>query len=178
MEKTKILLSATKLNDSILKIAHDIIKNQSDINSVVLVGIHSRGVPLAKRLKEQLKQLTKKDIPLGTLDITLYRDDLATVGPAPIVKGTDIKLDLTDKVVILVDDVLFTGRTIRAALDELADFGRPSRIQLAVLIDRGHRELPIHADYVGEKIETKRTEIIEVKLNEIDNKDEVLIKSK
>ena len=180
MEKTKNLLSATDIKDTVLRIARDIIKNQSDISvpSVVLVGIHSRGVPLAKRLKEQLNQLTKTDIPLGTLDITLYRDDLATVGPAPIVKGTDIKLDLTGKVVILVDDVLFTGRTIRAALDELADFGRPSRIQLAVLIDRGHRELPIHADYVGKKVETKRTEIIEVRLKEIDGKDEVIVRSK
>ncbi len=174
--KSKDILSAKELNKTINKIAKDITKDHSKIGDIVLLGIYTRGVPLSQRLKKELEILSKKTIPLGSLDITLYRDDLATVGPAPIVKGTDIKFDLTGKSVILVDDVLFTGRTVRAALDELADFGRPNRIQLAVLVDRGHRELPIHADYVGEKVKTERSQIISVKLKEIDGEDKVILK--
>jgi len=176
MNKAKLVLSANEVTRAIKELANGISKNNSDLNNLALIGIHTRGLPLAKRLKKELESSTKKDIPLGALDITLYRDDLATVGPAPIVKATDINFNLTDKVVILVDDVLYTGRTIRAALNELSDFGRPKRIQLAVLIDRGHRELPIAADYIGKEIKTKADEIIEVKFKETDGTDEVSLK--
>ncbi len=135
-------------------------------------------MPLAKRLKAIIGKKIKRELPLGTLDITLYRDDLDTVGHLPIVKNTDIPVDLTDKSVVLVDDVLFTGRTIRSALNELAEFGRTRRIQLAVLIDRGHRELPICADYVGKTVQTKSDEIIMVRLKETDGTDEVIIANK
>jgi pyrimidine operon attenuation protein/uracil phosphoribosyltransferase len=176
MKKAKLVLTANEVTKAIKELAKGIARNKSDLKSLALIGIYTRGLPLAKRLKEELEASAKIKIPMGALDITLYRDDLATVGPAPIVKATDINFDLTDKVVILVDDVLYTGRTIRAALNELSDFGRPKRIQLAVLIDRGHRELPISADYVGKTVATKSNEIIEVRFEETDGFDEVRLK--
>jgi pyrimidine operon attenuation protein/uracil phosphoribosyltransferase len=158
----------------IAKVAGQILAQyRKDACDIALIGIHRRGVPLAKRLQTMLQKHIK-NIPLGTLDITLYRDDLNAVGPAPIVKGTDIKFDLTGRNIILVDDVLFTGRTIRAALDEIMDFGRPKSVQLAVLIDRGHRELPIQADYVGQVIKTKLSDIINVRIKEIDGADDII----
>lgn len=172
------MLSQKDIDQTLVKLAADVISQNSSSkakDSLVLIGIHRRGVPLAKRLKSIIEKKIKRDLPLGTLDITLYRDDLDTVGHLPVVKNTYIPFDLTDKSVILVDDVLFTGRTIRSALNELAEFGRTRRIQLAVLIDRGHRELPISADYVGKLVETKNDEIVMVRLKEIDGSDEVVI---
>ena len=146
-----------------------------DATSLAIVGIQSRGVPLAARLADALRKNTKKQVDVGSLDITLYRDDLSTVGTRPILKATHIPFSIDGRPVILVDDVLYTGRTIRAALDELVDFGRPSRIALAVLIDRGHRELPIQADYVGKTVTTARADMVDVRLTEIDGKDEVVL---
>ena len=181
MPKDKQLLSQKDIDQILVKLAGDIIFQHSsdkEKNSLVLIGIHRRGVPLAKRLKAIIENKIKKELPLGTLDITLYRDDLDTVGHLPVVKNTDIPCDLTDKSVVLVDDVLFTGRTIRSALNELAEFGRTRRIQLAVLIDRGHRELPICADYIGKSVQTKDDEIVMVRLKEIDGSDKVVITKK
>ena len=141
--------------------------------TIAIVGIQSRGVPLAERIADALHKNRSKRVDVGSLDITLYRDDLSTVGTRPILKATNIPFSIDGRPVVLVDDVLYTGRTIRAALDELVDFGRPSRIALAVLIDRGHRELPIQADYVGKTIKTTRGEQIDVRLVEIDGRDEV-----
>jgi len=173
MGKTRRVLSSTRINDLIKALSRLILAKNRPPESLVLIGIYNRGVPLARRLLSGLEKSTRTSIPLGTLNIALYRDDLDTVGHKVIVKATDINFDLTDKNVILVDDVLFTGRTIRAALDELVDFGRPRSVQLAVLIDRGHRELPIQADYTGKRIKTKRNEIVQVKLRETDGLDEV-----
>ena len=181
MPKDKRLLSQPDIDQTLVRIAGDIISchaSSKEKDSLVLIGIHRRGVPLAQRLKVIIEKKIKRKLPLGTLDITLYRDDLDTVGHMPVVKNTDIPLDLTDKSVVLVDDVLFTGRTIRSALNELAEFGRTRRIQLAVLIDRGHRELPICADYVGKTVQTKSDEIIMVRLKETDGTDEVIIANK
>ena len=178
MPKDKQLLSQKDIDQTLVKLAGDIVSCHASTRekvSLVLIGIHRRGVPLAKRLKAIIEKKIKRNLPLGTLDITLYRDDLDTVGHLPIVKNTDIPFDLTDKSVVLVDDVLFTGRTIRSALNELAEFGRTRRIQLAVLIDRGHRELPICADYVGKSVQTRPDEIVMVRLKETDGIDEVVI---
>ena len=181
MSKDKRLLSEKDI-DNILKNLSDKIISQhsseSKKNPLVLIGIHRRGVPLGKRLKNIIEKKTDKKLLSGTLDITLYRDDLDTIGHTPVVKNTDIPFDLTNKNIVLVDDVLFTGRTVRAALNELTDFGRPKRIQLSVLIDRGHRELPISADYIGKAIKTERNEIVMVRLKEIDGIDEVVITEK
>ncbi|MCK4909646.1 MAG: bifunctional pyr operon transcriptional regulator/uracil phosphoribosyltransferase PyrR [Planctomycetes bacterium] len=184
MIKGKKILSPGQIKTLIQQLAHSILSQNKKSNSTLtgtslaLIGIHKRGIPLARRLQTALNQKTKTDIPLGWLDITLYRDDLETIGHVPVVKGTKIEFDLTDKNIILVDDVLFTGRTIRSALDELIDFGRPRSIQLAVLVDRGHRELPIQADYIGQTIETKNNEIVDVKLTETDGVDEVWLGKK
>ena len=181
MPKDKQLLSQKDIEHALVRLAGDIISYNSSAQakeSLVLIGIHRRGVPLAKRLKLVIEKKIKKELLLGTLDITLYRDDLDTVGHLLVVKNTYIPFDLTDKNVILVDDVLFTGRTIRSALNELAEFGRARRIQLAVLVDRGHRELPIAADYVSKSVETKNDEIVMVRLKEIDGIDEVVIAKK
>ena len=177
----KPILNQGEMAQTLVNLANEIIKahpDKSQRKSLVLLGIHRRGVPLARRLKAIIEKKLNHKIPLGTLDITLYRDDLDTIGRLPIVKRTDITFDLTGKNVILVDDVLFTGRTVRAALNELADFGRPRRIQLAVLIDRGLRELPIEASYVGKYVKSTPAEIVMVKLQEIDGADEVIITAK
>ncbi len=151
------------------------IKSDQKAASIAIVGIQSRGVPLAARLAAALSAGAGRKVDVGSLDITLYRDDLSTVGTRPVLKSTNIPFSIDGRTVILVDDVLFTGRTIRAALDELVDFGRPSRIALAVLIDRGHRELPIQADYVGKAVKTERGDMVDVRLAEIDGKDEVVL---
>ncbi|MBI4711983.1 MAG: bifunctional pyr operon transcriptional regulator/uracil phosphoribosyltransferase PyrR [Planctomycetes bacterium] len=171
----RVILDKSSISDYLKTIAERILDRNKTGSSLALVGIQRRGVPLADRLKEILSKKIKHDIPTGHLDITLYRDDLKTIGPAPLVKGTDINFDITDKNVILVDDVLYTGRTIRAALDELTDLGRAKSIQLAVLVDRGNRELPIQADYAGKTIKTTSSDIIHVKLKETDGKDEVVL---
>jgi pyrimidine operon attenuation protein/uracil phosphoribosyltransferase len=181
MPKDKVILNQKDIKNILETLAGKIISqlsNEIRTNPMAIIGIHRLGVPLAQRLKAIIEKRVKEKILFGTLDITLYRDDLNTVGPSPIVKDTDISFDITGKNIILVDDVLYTGRTIRSALNELADFGRPKRIQLTVLIDRGERELPIQADYVGRLCKIKQDEIIDVKLKESDGVDEVVIRKK
>ena len=171
-KKETLVLDASGVRSAIASIAKAIEADEKNA-AIAIVGIQSRGVPLAARIAEALQKGRGKRVDVGSLDITLYRDDLSTVGTRPILKATNIPFSIDGRPVILVDDVLYTGRTIRAALDELVDFGRPSRIALAVLIDRGHRELPIQADYVGKTIKTTRSEQIDVRLVEIDGRDEV-----
>ncbi|MCX7926888.1 MAG: bifunctional pyr operon transcriptional regulator/uracil phosphoribosyltransferase PyrR [Candidatus Omnitrophica bacterium] len=173
-QKAQILDQET-LNRSLLRIAHEIVEHNKGIENVCLVGIRTRGVFLAKRLAGFIKNIEQKEVPVGILDITLYRDDLTLVASQPVLHKTEIEFDINDKHIVLVDDVLYTGRTIRAAMDALIDLGRPRTIQLAVLIDRGHRELPIRPDYVGKNIPTARQETVEVRLVESDGKDEVVI---
>jgi pyrimidine operon attenuation protein/uracil phosphoribosyltransferase len=160
---------------AIARISHEIVERNQGTEHLVLVGIRKRGVPLAKRIQQNLKEYEGADVPLGVLDITLYRDDLQQIGPAPVVRSTQLPVDITGKIVVLVDDVLFTGRTVRAALDALIDFGRPMVIQLAVLVDRGHRELPIRADFVGKNLPTAQKEVVKVSVVEEDGFDAVSI---
>lgn len=173
-ETTKII-NADDIRRILYRLTHQILEKNPNVQELVLIGIQTRGVYLAQRIQQIIEEIEKNKVPLGILDITLYRDDLTTIGHNPIVKETRIGFDLNDKIVILVDDVLFTGRTVRAALDEIMDFGRPKRVELLVLVDRGYRELPIRADFVGKNIPTSDKELIEVRLSEIDQKDEVVI---
>ncbi|MBN3041167.1 MAG: bifunctional pyr operon transcriptional regulator/uracil phosphoribosyltransferase PyrR [Candidatus Omnitrophica bacterium] len=173
--KTKRILSQEDIKRTLTRLTHQILEKKTSSDGVVLIGIQTRGVHLAQRIQTIIREIEGIKVPLGALDITLYRDDLTTVGSSPVVKKTKINFDLNDKEVILIDDVLFTGRTVRAALDEIMDFGRPKSIELLVMIDRGHRELPIRADYVGKNIPTSAKEQIEVRLKEIDEQDEVVI---
>jgi len=172
------VMDADKIDRSLTRIAHEIVERHRDVEKLVLVGIRTRGVPLARRLQEKIKTIEGKDLPLGVLDINLYRDDITSVGPSAILKETIIHFPIDERRVILVDDVLFTGRTVRAALDGLMDFGRPRSIELAVLIDRGHRELPIRADYVGKNVPTNLEEKVQVLLQEEDGRDEVLLQKR
>ena len=169
--KTKQIMDAESINRSITRVAHEILEHNRGPDNIILVGILTRGEPLAKRLRKLIENITNIKIPIGFLDITFHRDDFRKRLVVPQVKGTDIHDSIDDKIVILVDDVLFTGRTIRAAMDELNVFGRPSNIQLAVLVDRGHRELPIRPDYVGKNIPTNEGEHVKVLLKEFDKKD-------
>ena len=172
----KPILTADDMRRALTRIAHEIAERNEGLSEVLLVGILRRGVPLAQRIAATMADFEGEQVPVGQLDITLYRDDLRMRGPAPLLRKTKIDADVTGKTLVLVDDVLYTGRTIRAALDALADLGRPARIQLAVLVDRGHRELPIRADFVGKNVPTSRSEQVEVRLTEIDDgPDEVLI---
>ena len=171
----KILYNGQQIEKLIKNIAQEIIKNNSDLKNVVFIGMLTRGIHIAERVIKQIKKMKNIIIPSGTLDITFYRDDIDSIENHPIAKETSIAFDLTDKQVILVDDVLYTGRSIRAAMYALIDFGRPKNIQLAVLIDRGHRELPIQADYTGTKIKTRYQDDVKVKLKESDKVDEVRI---
>ncbi|WP_405378787.1 bifunctional pyr operon transcriptional regulator/uracil phosphoribosyltransferase PyrR [Phascolarctobacterium sp.] len=173
--KKNVIMDADAMRRAIVRISHEIIEKNKGVENVVLVGIRTRGVPIAERLASVIGDIEKVEIPVGMLDITLYRDDLSTLAYNPIVHGTEIDMDLNGKTVILVDDVLYTGRTIRAALDAIIDMGRPKAIQLAVLIDRGHRELPIRADFAGKNVPTSRKEDIKVCLAEQDEIDEVVI---
>lgn len=176
MSPTAKIMDPDQVRRAVTRIAHEIIERNKGIEDVCLVGIRTRGVVLAKRLKQAIEEIEGKPIEFGILDINLYRDDLTLIAHQPVVRATEIDFDITDKTVVLVDDVLFTGRTIRAALDALVDLGRPSCIQLAVLVDRGHRELPIRADFVGKNVPTARTQEVRVKLLENDGvNDEVLI---
>ncbi|MBA2870735.1 pyrimidine operon attenuation protein/uracil phosphoribosyltransferase [Anoxybacillus calidus] len=172
-----VVLDEQAIRRALTRIAHEIIERNKGIENCVLVGIKTRGIYLARRLAERIEQIEGTAIPVGELDITLYRDDLTTKtsDKEPLVKGTDVPVDITNKKVILVDDVLFTGRTVRAAMDALIDLGRPAQIQLAVLVDRGHRELPIRADFVGKNIPTSSSEMIVVELTEVDKMDQVSI---
>jgi pyrimidine operon attenuation protein / uracil phosphoribosyltransferase len=172
------LMDRDQIRRAVKRIAHEIVERNGGVEGIVVVGIRRRGVPLAQRIAEYIEQIEGRPIPVGALDITLYRDDFQRLTLHPHVGKTEIKEDITDKVIVLVDDVLFTGRTIRAALDELIDYGRPRKIQLAVLVDRGHREFPIKADYVGKNVPTSETELVEVQLAEIDGEDEVLLAEK
>ncbi|MDD4907477.1 MAG: bifunctional pyr operon transcriptional regulator/uracil phosphoribosyltransferase PyrR [Candidatus Omnitrophica bacterium] len=176
-EKAKILDKDT-LNRTLTRIAHEILERNKGIENLCLVGIRNRGVYLAQRLAASIKKIEGQEAPVGTLDITLYRDDLTLIASHPVVHKTEIDFDIKDKNVVLVDDVLYTGRTVRAALDALIDLGRPRSIQLAVMVDRGHRELPIRADYAGKNIPTASNETVEVRLAEVDGKDEVVIVEK
>lgn len=176
-QKTQ-LMSASEIERTLVRLAHEIVEKNGGLDSLGLVGIRRRGVPIAERLARFMERVEKKAVPVGKLDITFYRDDLSTVGPRPIVKKSDIGLDVEGKNIVLVDDVLFTGRTIRAALDALFSYGRPRRVQLCALIDRGHRELPIEAAFVGRHVQTTMNEVIEVKVTEVDNADKVLLMEK
>ena len=174
---TKQIMDSPAMNRSITRLAHEILERNDGAQDLILIGILTRGEPLAKRLQNLIKSITKIEIPIGFVDITFHRDDFRSRLVVPQVKGSNIQDSINDKVVVLVDDVLFTGRTIRAAMDELNVFGRPSNIQLAVLVDRGHRELPIRADFVGKNIPTHEGEYVKVWLKEIDNKDLVTLKN-
>ncbi|MBK7363172.1 MAG: bifunctional pyr operon transcriptional regulator/uracil phosphoribosyltransferase PyrR [Micavibrio sp.] len=171
----KSVLDSPSIDRAIIRMAHEIIEKNKNSDELCLVGIQRRGVILAQRLKKTLEELCKTTIPLGILDINLYRDDLTSVADQPIIHKTEIPFDLTKKIVVLVDDVLYTGRTVRSAFDAMMDFGRPKRIELAVLIDRGHRELPIRADFVGKNIPTSEEEIVHVCFKETDGKEEVVV---
>ncbi|MBY7143704.1 bifunctional pyr operon transcriptional regulator/uracil phosphoribosyltransferase PyrR [Virgibacillus sp. NKC19-3] len=180
MQKKTDILDQPAINRALTRIAHEIVEKNKGGENLVLVGVKTRGVPLTNRLQDRIKQIEGLDLPTGELDITLYRDDLemATNSNDPQLKSTKIDIDVTGKKVILIDDVLYTGRTIRAAMDAVMDTGRPSQIQLGVLVDRGHRELPIRADYVGKNIPTSEKEIVVVQLAESDEIDQVSIYDK
>jgi pyrimidine operon attenuation protein/uracil phosphoribosyltransferase len=175
MKVKKRLLDAARMNRAIRRMAIEIVEKNRGTADLLIIGIRTRGVPIGQRLAKEIEAVEGSPVPFGILDITLYRDDLTTIAPQPVVKPTKFPEPIDDKIVVLVDDVLYTGRTVRAALDALIDFGRPKAVQLAVLIDRGHRELPIHADFVGKVVPTDATEVIKVKLDDTDGEDEVLI---
>jgi pyrimidine operon attenuation protein/uracil phosphoribosyltransferase len=172
-------MDADRMSRALTRIAHEILERNRGVDELALVGIRTRGVPIARRLARALKEINGEDVPTGALDITLYRDDLMrnAVGPQPVIRRTEIPFSIDDRKILLVDDVLYPGRTIRAALDALIDFGRPRAIQLVVLVDRGHRELPIKADYVGKNLPTSSKQSVQVRLQEIDGVDEVVIES-
>jgi len=170
-----LIMDATALDRALRRIAHEIIEKNKGAENLALIGIHRRGVPIAKRIADYIEKFEGVRPELGSLDITFYRDDLSLLADHPVYKGTDIAFDINKKTVVLCDDVLYTGRTARAALDALMDLGRPNYIQLAVIVDRGHRELPIRADYVGKNIPTSKTEFVSVRVTEIDGVDNVAI---
>ncbi|HQZ39155.1 MAG TPA: bifunctional pyr operon transcriptional regulator/uracil phosphoribosyltransferase PyrR [Vicinamibacterales bacterium] len=174
-----VVMDADRISRAITRITHEIIERNHGVAGLGLVGVRSRGVPLARRIASLLAGVAGEEVPTGALDITLYRDDLmrAAVGPQPLVRKTEIPFSIDDRTIVLVDDVLYTGRTTRAALDALIDFGRPKAIQLVVLVDRGHRELPIKADYVGKNVPTARRESVQVRLQELDGVDEVVVEA-
>ena len=169
------IMTADEIRRAVVRISHEIVEKQGGTVDLALVGIQRRGVPLARRVADSIAEHEGVQVPVGALDITFYRDDLSLVAAQPVVKGTDLPFDLNGLTVVLIDDVLYTGRTIRAAMDALVDFGRPQAIRLAVLVDRGHRELPIRADHVGKNVPTSREEVVKVHLAEVDGVDEVSI---
>ena len=173
-EKTQ-LMSATEIDRTLMRLAHEIVERHNGVGGLVVVGIRRRGVPLAERLAKKIEEMEKVSLPVGELDITFYRDDLSRVDQSPVVQPSPLPFSVEDKTVILVDDVLYTGRTTRAALDALMAHGRPRRVELCALIDRGHRELPIQANYVGRVIQTAEQEHIDVRLREVDDLDRVLL---
>ncbi|MCK9330134.1 MAG: bifunctional pyr operon transcriptional regulator/uracil phosphoribosyltransferase PyrR [Candidatus Cloacimonetes bacterium] len=175
MEVKSQIMDQASIERALKRMAHEIIEQNKGLEDLYLVGIRTRGVPVAERIAEYLQEIEGCKIPVGILDITLYRDDLTTISHQPVIKGSKIDFEIDNKKIILFDDVLYTGRTVRAAIDALLDFGRPKQIQLCVLIDRGHRELPIKADYVGKNVPTSSDEIIKVTFKETDNEDNVFI---
>lgn len=175
MKEKAQLMDEKAIGRAITRISHEIIERNKGIEDVVLVGIKTRGVPIADRIGKKIQQIEGAAVNTGEVDITLYRDDLKKIDVDPVINGSNVQFSIDDKIVILVDDVLYTGRTVRSALDAIIDIGRPKAIQLAVLVDRGHRELPIRADYVGKNVPTSKGEIISVKLSEIDGEDSVTI---
>ncbi len=176
-EKSKIM-DEEAMEKALTRIAHEIIEGIKETDELVIIGIRTRGAYLSQRIVKKLQELNDTRAAFGVLDITLYRDDLTAVASQPVVHSTEIPFDLTGKKVVLVDDVLYTTRTMRAAIDELMDFGRPGLVQIAVLIDRGHRELPIRPDYVGKNIPTSQDEVVEVQINEVDGKEQVVVMEK
>ena len=172
------LMSASEVERTLIRLAHEILEKNNGVEDLALVGIRRRGVPLAERLAKIIQRIEKKPVLVGTLDITLYRDDLSTLDSKPVVQKTELEIPITGKSVVLVDDVLFTGRTTRAAMDALFRSGRPRRLQLCVLIDRGHRELPIEAAFIGRTVQTTENQIVEVKLREVDDAEKVLLMEK
>lgn len=171
----KVIMSAEEMRRALTRIAHEVIERNHGCEGLVFIGIYTRGVPLATRIAASVNEIEKVNIPVGALDIGPYRDDLSFLEAPPMIRSSDIPGDVAGKRVVLVDDVIYTGRSIRAAMDAIVDFGRPQRIQLAVLVDRGHRELPIRPDYVGKNVPTSMNEEIEVRLQEVDGRDEVVI---
>lgn len=167
MDKAEIM-DENGIFRAITRIAHEIIEKNKGVENLVLIGIQRRGVPLAKMISRKIREVEGKEVPVGILDITFYRDDLSTLAEHPVINGTEINFPVNDKIIVLVDDVLYTGRTVRSAIDAIMDIGRPKMIQLAILIDRGHRELPIRSDYVGKNVPTSKSEVINVKLYDID----------
>ena len=175
VREKKQLMSASEIDRTLVRLAHEILEKTNDLSELAFLGIKRRGVPLARRLAAKIESLEKVSIPVGILDISLYRDDLSTISERPVLNSEEIDFSVAGKDIVLMDDVLYTGRTVRAALDALFDHGRPARVQLLVLIDRGHRELPIEARYVGRMVQTSSSEIIEVKFQEIDQQERVLL---
>ena len=175
IDKT-VLMDSEGIRRALTRIAHEIVEKNKGVDNIVLVGIRTRGVPIAERLAENIEKIEGQKPPVGVLDITLYRDDLSTLAYQPIVRPTELPVDITGKIVVLVDDVLYTGRTIRAALDAVIDNGRPKTIQLAVLVDRGHRELPIRADFVGKNVPTSSKEVVSVQLQATDEAENVILR--
>jgi pyrimidine operon attenuation protein / uracil phosphoribosyltransferase len=175
MPDAKVVLDGDDMRRTLVRIAHEIVEKTPEPELLALVGIHRRGAPLAARLKDQLDELLGADVPLGDLDIAFYRDDLRSRSGAPVVRASHIDFDIDGRTVVIVDDVLYTGRTVRSAIEALFDYGRPGRIQLAVLADRGHRELPIRPDYVGKNLPTSRDERVNVRVQELDGDDQVTI---
>ena len=171
-----VLMDGEAIRRSLVRISHEIAEKNKGVENIILVGIRTRGVPIAERLADAIEKIEGNRPPVGVLDITLYRDDLSTLSYQPVVRTTELPVDISGKIVVLVDDVLYTGRTIRAALDAVIDMGRPTTIQLAVLIDRGHRELPIRADFVGKNVPTSSHEVVSVQLDTIDGEEKVVIK--
>jgi pyrimidine operon attenuation protein/uracil phosphoribosyltransferase len=174
VEKSQ-LMSATEIDRTLQRVAHEIVERSGGTQNLALIGIRRRGVPLASRIAKAMREIDRVEVPVGTLDITLYRDDLSKVAAHPVIQSSDINFSVDDKDLILVDDVLYTGRTARAAMNALFDLGRPRTLRLCVLIDRGHREMPIEAGFVGRMVQTSDTEIIEVKLREIDQDERVIL---
>jgi pyrimidine operon attenuation protein/uracil phosphoribosyltransferase len=175
VREKKQLMSASEVDRTLVRLAHEILEKTSDLNKLAFVGIKRRGVPLAQRLAAKIESLERIKVPVGILDISLYRDDLSTISERPVVNARQMDFSVAGLDIVLMDDVLYTGRTIRAAMDALFDHGRPARVQLLILIDRGHRELPIEARYVGRMVQTSQKEIIEVKFQEIDGQERVLL---
>ncbi len=175
LRRKAVIADAAEMRRAILRIAHEILERNKGTQDLALVGIRRRGVPLAERIRAAIRGIEGVEVPLGVVDITLYRDDLRTISPQPLVHSTELPFEVENRVLILIDDVLYTGRTVRAALEAIMDYGRPRAIQLAVLIDRGHRELPIRADYVGKNVPTSQREIVKVMVEEEDGKDAIAI---